>query len=139
MKQIDTNAWLRRWITKHKSAFRSTALALFGLSAFSLQAQAQALLDEDFTGGTLPTGWTNVVNTGGTAGNVWEFDNPGQRNITGADFDTDFAIIDSDEYGNGNTQNTTLTTAAFDASTVTGTLMLSFSNQLRECCGALPM
>ena len=60
-------------------------------------------LSEDFTGQVLPTGWTNVDNI--SSGQVWEFDNPGGRVITGSNFDSDFAILDSDNYGSGGDQD----------------------------------
>ena len=100
--------------------------------AFSLQAQT-TILNKDFTGQTLPSGWSNTGS--GTPGQVWKFNNPGSRAI-GGNFDSDFAILDSDNYGNGNSQNATLTTAAFDASSYTSALTLQFDYQYRECCSS---
>lgn len=135
MKKIYTNAFLYRFLTKRKIGLLGMMLSMISLTALTEKAQAQALIDEDFTGQTLPTDWTNVVNTGGTAGNVWTFDNPGGQTLDGG-FDGDFAIVDSDDYGSSSDQNTSLTTDTFDASGLAGTLILSFDNSLRNCCGA---
>ena len=57
---------------------------------------------------------------------------PNPRTIKpGAGFSGNYAILDSDGYGSGNTQNATLTTVSFDASLYTD-LELSFSNQFRR-------
>jgi hypothetical protein len=72
---------------------------------------------EQFTGwtGTTPQdGWTNLDFSGN--GQVWEFDNPGGRTppLGG---DTDFAIVDSDNYGAGNTQITSLVSPVVNLAT----------------------
>jgi hypothetical protein len=99
------------------------------LTVFCWQGNAQ-LLAEDFTGQTLPTGWTNVDN-GATTGYIWEFTNPSGRSIA-PPFDSDFAILDSDNWGNG-LANATLTTTTFDASSGSA-IFLSFDQQYRYCC-----
>ncbi len=62
---------------------------------------------EDFNDGALPEGWTiedNLEN-----GQVWRFDDPDNRgNLTGGD--GTFAISDSDFYGSGQSQDTSLVT-----------------------------
>ena len=108
-----------------------TILFTFILIAISFQSNAQ-LIDNDFTGGTLPVGWTNIDN--GSTGQIWQFDNPASRSIS-APFDTDFAILDSDNYGNGGSQNATLTSDVFDASSG-NPIELSFDHQYRVCCGS---
>jgi len=92
------------------------------------------LLDEDFSAGSLPTGWTNVDN--GATGQIWQFNNPAGRSI-GGDFDSDFVIIDSDNYGNGGSQNATLTTSAFSFSAGPLPVYLEYDYQYRECCGSV--
>lgn len=68
------------------------------------------LLQEDFSAGTLPPGWMND-SLGNTGSFLWEFNNPGARQIIGSNFDTSFVILDSDHYGIGNEQHASLTTA----------------------------
>ncbi|KQZ70952.1 peptidase S8 [Nocardioides sp. Root151] len=71
---------------------------------------------QDFNTGELPDGWT-VEDAAGT-GQVWEFDDPGGHgNLTGGD--GTFAIIDSDNYGSGGTQDTSLVSPVVDMSDVT--------------------
>jgi subtilisin family serine protease/N-acetylneuraminic acid mutarotase len=70
---------------------------------------------ESFESGTLPGGWTVVDNVGN--GQVWSFDNPGGRsNLTGGD--GGFAIVDSDDYGPGNSQDTQLVSPMLDLTNV---------------------
>jgi len=71
-------------------------------------------VSEDFDEGTLPEGWTVVDNIGN--GQVWRFDDPdGRGNMTGGD--GGFAIMDSDFYGPGEQQDTSLVTPVIDLST----------------------
>lgn len=71
---------------------------------------------ETFDGATVPDGWS-VVDHAGT-GQVWEFTDSGDRgNLTGGD--GRFAIIDSDNYGNGGRQDTSLVSPVVDLSGVT--------------------
>ncbi len=94
------------------------------------KGNSQTILFEDFstaTGSTAPTGWTNVSNNAST--NVWRFDNPGNTSHTGT-FSAPFAIVNSDFLGSGNSQDATLTSPVFDAST-TGQYVLSFSSYFR--------
>jgi hypothetical protein len=91
------------------------------------------LIDEQFTSGTTPSGWSNVSN-GGTAGQIWEFNN--SRNITAGGISGNYAILDSDGYGNGNgnSQDASLTTTTF--STVGyETITLEFDYQYRDYNG----
>lgn len=88
---------------------------------------AQVLLSEDFssaTGTTPPTNWTNNDIAGG--GNVWEFNNPGGRDLTMPISDP-AAIFDSDNYGSdGISEDCALETPLFDASTTSNPIFLSF-------------
>jgi hypothetical protein len=71
---------------------------------------------QTFDTASTPTGWT-VANASGTVGG-WEFDDPGNRgNGTGGS--GGFAVVDSDHLGEGNSQDTTLTTPVADLSAVT--------------------
>ena len=68
---------------------------------------------EDFNGGALPEGWT--IEDPLANGQVWRFDDPKTRgNLTGGD--GAFAISDSDFYGSGQTQDTSLVTPVMDMS-----------------------
>lgn len=71
---------------------------------------------ENFNGGLLPAGWTVEDNVGN--GQVWRFNDPGARgNLTGGD--GAFAIMDSDDWGSGGEQDTSLVSPVTDMSGVT--------------------
>jgi hypothetical protein len=70
--------------------------------------------DQDFSTGSLPGCWLNVDNQG--SNQIWEFDNPGERTISTTTGGNGFAILDSDNYGNGNSQDADLVTPEFDFS-----------------------
>ncbi|MFI7217290.1 S8 family serine peptidase [Micromonospora maritima] len=66
---------------------------------------------ETFDGTGVPDGWSVVDNAG--TGQVWEFADSGERgNLTGGS--GNFAIIDSDNYGNGGRQDTSLVSPVVD-------------------------
>ena len=95
------------------------------------------IFEETFSsasGYTPPSGWENTYNSGTNSSDIWDFDNNFGRNITGGGFSGNFAILDSDGLGGGKTQNVTLTSIEFDASTYTN-LILSFSNHFRFYSG----
>lgn len=85
------------------------------------------LLQEDFSSESLPADWTND-SIGNPAVYMWEFTNPGGRNIPGSNFDTSFVILDSDHYGQGASQISSLTTDTFSAAGFSG-LMLELDEQ----------
>ncbi|MBO0871675.1 MAG: carboxypeptidase regulatory-like domain-containing protein, partial [Micromonosporaceae bacterium] len=71
---------------------------------------------EQFTGWTgtaTQDGWSNVDNKGN--GQVWNFDNPRNRPAPPGG-DADFAILDSDFYGPGNSQDAALVSPVVDLS-----------------------
>ncbi len=71
---------------------------------------------EDFNGGELPAGWTIEDNVGNDQ--VWRFDDPDSRgNLTGGD--GAFAISDSDFWGSGEEQDTSLISPVMDMSSLT--------------------
>ncbi|MDT5029650.1 MAG: hypothetical protein QOE61_6576, partial [Micromonosporaceae bacterium] len=73
------------------------------------------VLSEPFDATSPPAGWTVVDNQGN--GEVWSFNNPGNRaNLNGGQ--GNFAIMDSDHYGGGHTQNTSLVSPVFNLSNV---------------------
>ena len=88
---------------------------------------AQTFVQEDFstfTDSILPpvgSAWKNVDSTANLNGQVWRFDDPDNR-LAGAQntlIDTAFAIIDSDWYGTGNFQKTTLSSPTFNPGNAT--------------------
>ncbi len=87
-------------------------------SAVSVTATPMAPLtapySQDFSSGSLPTGWTNKDNQG--SGEVWEFNNPGSRTFNSTSHSNGFAVLDSDHYGSGHSQNADLITPRFDFS-----------------------
>lgn len=104
---------------------------LFPASTFS-----QQLFLEQFSTGTLPAGWLND-SLGLPVIHGWDFDNPYSRQISGAGFNSDFAIFDSDQ-GNVNDnedENATLTSPSIDISAATVSLYLEFDQQYQEVTG----
>ena len=95
-------------------------------------SQNIVFVDETFDAEALPSGWTNDDLAG--SGQVWEFDDPGARgNVTGGS--GGFAIVDSDNYGFGASQDTALITPTLDLSSVTDA-ELSFAFDFRLFGGA---
>ncbi|WP_241996357.1 S8 family serine peptidase [Kribbella antiqua] len=71
---------------------------------------------ETFDGTAAPNGWTVVDNKGN--GQVWKFTDDGNRgNLTGGS--GGFAVVDSDRYGGGGSQDTSLVSPVVDLSAVT--------------------
>ncbi|HET8662828.1 MAG TPA: carboxypeptidase regulatory-like domain-containing protein [Nocardioides sp.] len=66
-----------------------------------------------WTGTTPQDGWT--VTDGVGNGQTWNFDNPGNRAAPPGS-DGDFAMVDSDHYGIGNSQDTSLVSPVIDLS-----------------------
>ncbi|MCP9749473.1 T9SS type A sorting domain-containing protein [Ferruginibacter sp. HRS2-29] len=106
------------------------ALSLFG-------AKAQVILSENFstaTGTTPPAGWTNTAV--GTTTDLWFFNNPGGRTITGGTpgFAAPFAIFDSDFNPTTTGENAYLESPTFNASAA-GPYILEFDQQVRHFSG----
>lgn len=105
------------------------AILLGAAIAITTVAQAQVVFNEDFTGGTSTAGFT-VGQLAGTC--TWAYNNPGTRDITGAGFDADFAIFDSDICGSSaDSSAAALVSPAFDASGG-GNFVLTFDQSFRE-------
>ena len=98
--------------------------------------RAQVLFSENFSSGTLPVGWTND-SLGLPAGHLWVFNNPFSRVITGAGFDANFALFDSDEnLTNDNIPElASLTTPLIDITGAGSTLFLEVDEQFRFLAG----
>lgn len=106
-------------------------ILLVGVLFLFCKMQAQTtILNEDFSGG-LPAGWSNIDNGGSPSGSVWEFNDPGSRGITAGNISGNYAILDSDNYGNGNNQDATLETASFGAN-LYETITLEYDYQYRD-------
>jgi hypothetical protein len=81
--------------------------------------------DQAFDGTTAPTGWTVDDKVG--KGQTWVFNDPGKRgNKSGGA--GGFAIIDSDAYGSGNTQDSSLYTPLADFSARTHPILTFHSD-----------
>jgi PKD repeat protein len=87
----------------------------------------------DFSEGGLPDCWLNLDNQGN--GQVWQFDNPGGRTILTTTTANGFAILDSDHYGSGNSQNAELITPVFDFSAYT-IVILGFEHYFMYYAGS---
>ncbi|WP_327028499.1 S8 family serine peptidase [Micromonospora sp. NBC_01740] len=71
---------------------------------------------ETFDGSAVPAGWSVVDHA--ASGQVWKFTDDGARgNLTGGT--GNFAIVDSDEYGSGGKQDTSLVSPVVDLTGVT--------------------
>ncbi len=86
---------------------------------------------ETFDGTAAPTGWTVVDNKDN--GQTWKFTDVGNRgNLTGGT--GGFAIIDSDKYGSGGAQDTSLVSPVVDLSAVTAP-KIKFNQDLNYLSG----
>lgn len=110
---------------------------LCAVFAFGNKANAQTVyFSENFSSVVLPAGWNND-SLGFPATHLWVFNNPFSRNITGANFDANFAMFDSDEGANNDqfNENASLTTNAIDLSAASGSLYLLLDQQYRNLAG----
>jgi hypothetical protein len=87
----------------------------------------------DFAGNALPSCWQNVDNDG--SGQIWEFDNPAGRAFASTTNGNGFAILDSDNYGNGGTQDADMISPAFDFTNYTS-INLSFEHYFYYWAGS---
>jgi M6 family metalloprotease-like protein len=76
---------------------------------------------QDFSEGQLPQCWDIADHQGN--GQVWHFDNPGNRTINTSSNANGFAMLDSDYYGSGNSQNSDLISPVFDFTNFTEILV----------------
>ncbi len=106
-----------------------TLLACLSLLQLSGNLSAQVIFSQDFstaTGSTPPAGWVNNDIQGG--GEVWVFDNPGGQSLF-APITDPAAIFDSDFNGSmSGPEEAALESQVFDASAVTGSILLSFDH-----------
>ncbi|MFD2762951.1 S8 family serine peptidase [Micromonospora eburnea] len=83
---------------------------------------------ETFDGATVPAGWSVVDGLGN--GQVWQFNDPGNRgNLTGGT--GNFAIVDSDKYGSGQRQDTSLVSPVVDLTNVAAPV-IRFNQDFRQ-------
>ncbi len=79
-------------------------------------APTNTIFSQNFSGGGLPSGWTNTDMTGNAAG-TWSFNNPGARVINTPTAANGFAIFDSDIIGqDSKVENGELVTPAINCS-----------------------
>jgi len=115
-----------------KIYFTSSLLLLSLFAGLPVVGQT-VLMNEDFISGSQPFGWSQD-SAGVTPFFTWTYNNPGNRSITGAGFDTHFVIFDSDHYGTGNSQNCYLNLSEVNASSLTS-LYLIMDEQHRAYTG----
>jgi len=84
---------------------------------------------QNFSDGELPQCWENIDNAGD--GQVWMFNNPGDRTINTTTGDNGFAILDSDNYGTGGSQDADLISPTFDF-TEMDSINLSFEHYYND-------
>jgi len=90
-------------------------------------------LSEDFSEGALPLCWLNLDNQG--SGQVWHFDNPSGWIIFTASASNGLAMLDSDHYGDGYSQNADLVTPGLDFSDYSS-VNLYFQHHFRQWSGS---
>ncbi len=98
-------------------------------------SHAQIIFQEDFSTGAgqvPPAGWSNDDFAGN--GGLWYFDNPGGQTLN-APITDPAAVFDSDFNGNIGGEDAVLVSPTFDASAITGTIMLSFDHYFEEGFG----
>ncbi|MCB0803451.1 MAG: T9SS type A sorting domain-containing protein [Flavobacteriales bacterium] len=114
-----------------------TLACAFGISLFGF---SQTFLSEDFSTFSndsippLASGWKNIDSSATLNGQTWRFLNPGSRTLN-APISHPAAILDSDNYGSGSSQDAYLISPNFDASLAT-VVTLEFDQFYRVCCGS---
>lgn len=88
---------------------------------------------QDFSSGSLPTCWSNEDNDGG--GQIWQFNNPGSVTFNSTSNGNGFAILDSDNYGSGDSQDADLISPLFDFSGQSN-ISLEFEHYYRHTSGS---
>jgi PKD repeat protein len=88
---------------------------------------------EDFPDDELPSCWSIVDHQ--ENGQVWQFNNPGGWDLHTATASNGFAILDSDHYGEGNSQDADLLTPVLNLSQFVS-VTLSFQHYFREWPGS---
>jgi len=110
------------------------AALILGFSSFS-----QIYINQDFSTFTdsilppLASGWKNIDSITPPANQIWRFNNPFPRTFN-TPISSPAAILDSDWYGAGNTQDSYLSSTNFDASGAT-TVLLEFDHYYRHIGG----
>ena len=88
---------------------------------------------QEFNSDTLPSCWSNIDNLGNDM--AWQFNNEGSVEFTSTTSANGFALINSEYYGDGKTQDADLITPVFDFSN-TDTVNLSFEHYFKFAAGA---
>ena len=117
--------------------FQKLFILFVGLSINFQTGFAQLALQNfsSASGTTPPAGWSNVANPGTTdLTQKWEFDNT-LDGVSGGGFSGNYAVLNSDNYGSGFTQNATLTSPVFSCVGLTS-VNIQFSEQFRSFGGS---
>jgi hypothetical protein len=111
-------------------------LTLFVMLCQKVTNAQTVFYTQNFSTNTLPAGWQND-SLGFPSSNLWLFNNPYSRVITGAGFDANFAIFDSDEGTSNDNINeyASLTTETINLSTASGQVFLLLDQQYRALGG----
>jgi len=110
-------------------------VSIISINQFKVNAQ-NVFYTQNFSTSTQPAGWLND-SLGLPSSHVWVFNNPFSRVITGAGFDANFAMFDSDEAStnDGVNENASLTTETINLSAASGQLFLLLDQQYRALGG----
>lgn len=110
-------------------------VTIFITTLNTLRAQT-VYYSQNFSTATQPAGWLND-SLGFPSSHVWVFNNPFSRVITGAGFDANFAMFDSDENSTNDNvdENASLTTETINLSAASGQLFLLLDQQYRPLAG----
>ncbi|HON19583.1 MAG TPA: M6 family metalloprotease domain-containing protein [Salinivirgaceae bacterium] len=105
-----TAHYYKIWARKNLTPQYSSGIATFAYT----ECQTVNLFPfvENFGSKLCPPCFSVVDNQGN--GQVWSFDNPGNRQLSSPTGANGFAILDSRYYGSGNTQNSHLVSGTFD-------------------------
>lgn len=88
---------------------------------------------QDMSDGNLPPCWSIIDHQGN--GQIWQFNNPGARAVNTTTAGNGFAILDSDHYGTGNSQNADLVSPIFDFFNYTN-IVLTFEHWFQAYSGS---
>ncbi len=122
-KEIIETEEVNKTLTKSNTPGEYTTVKKAGSS------KATTIWSEDFSGGALPIGWLNTDSVGN--GQVWTFEDNTYMTVNTTTGANGYAILDSDAYGSGSGQNSTLITETIDLST-NPTVTVEFEHYYRD-------
>jgi M6 family metalloprotease-like protein len=98
-------------------------------SAYTQCGEITLPYTQDFSDEALPAGWINIDNQ--ELGIIWEFDNPAERTFNSTSSANGFAILDSENYGSGSTQDADLVSPSFNLTGING-VKISFEHTFKS-------